>query len=174
MKIINEKKYRNQIIQIFNNIIKNKKKSTNIERGIYDYTIMTAKEKSIDINWLNELFTLIYISKVKIIYFNLQQDNSVNNKYLIEQIANDNIDEYKLAFKTHQELFPENWKDLIEKKEKRENSEKTIDLSLATDQFKCLKCFERVCTFYQQQTRSADEPMTTFINCLKCGNMWKQ
>lgn len=174
MKIENEKKYREKIINIIYKLIKNKKKSINIEKGLYDYTIINAKKKNINENWLNELFTLIYISKFKTIYFNLKQNNSVNNKYLIEGIRNNTIDEYNISFMTHQELFPNNWKELIEKKNKKEKSEKTVDLSLATDEFKCLKCFQRVCTFYQQQTRSADEPMTTFINCLKCGNRWKQ
>lgn len=30
-----------------------------------------------------------------------------------------------------------------------------------TDQFQCGKCRQRKCTYYQMQTRSADEPMTT-------------
>ena len=34
-----------------------------------------------------------------------------------------------------------------------------------TDQFKCSKCHQRKCTYYQMQTRSADEPMTTFVTC---------
>jgi transcription elongation factor S-II len=34
-----------------------------------------------------------------------------------------------------------------------------------TDMFRCGKCGERKCTYYQKQTRSADEPMTTFVNC---------
>jgi len=45
--------------------------------------------------------------------------------------------------------------------------------SAATDEFKCYKCQKRQCTYYQLQTRSADEPMTTFITCLNCGNRWK-
>ena len=42
-----------------------------------------------------------------------------------------------------------------------------------TDEFKCGKCYKRRCTYYQQQTRGADEPMTTFVTCLECGNRWK-
>ena len=42
-----------------------------------------------------------------------------------------------------------------------------------TDQFKCGKCKQRKCTYFQMQTRSADEPMTTFVTCTNCGNRWK-
>lgn len=42
-----------------------------------------------------------------------------------------------------------------------------------TDQFQCGKCKQRKCTYYQMQTRSADEPMTTFVSCVHCGNRWK-
>jgi transcription elongation factor S-II len=43
----------------------------------------------------------------------------------------------------------------------------------ATDIFKCGKCKQRKTTYYQMQTRSADEPMTTFVTCLVCENRWK-
>ena len=42
-----------------------------------------------------------------------------------------------------------------------------------TDLFKCGKCGKRRTTYTQLQTRSADEPMTTFVLCLDCGNRWK-
>lgn len=42
-----------------------------------------------------------------------------------------------------------------------------------TDQFKCGKCKQRKTQYYQMQTRSADEPMTTFVTCTNCGNRWK-
>jgi DNA-directed RNA polymerase subunit M/transcription elongation factor TFIIS len=38
--------------------------------------------------------------------------------------------------------------------------------------YKC-KCGSNKTYFYQLQTRSSDEPMTTFITCIKCGNKWK-
>ncbi|VDP28104.1 unnamed protein product [Soboliphyme baturini] len=42
-----------------------------------------------------------------------------------------------------------------------------------TDMFKCGKCHKKNCTYTQVQTRSADEPMTTFVFCRECGNRWK-
>jgi DNA-directed RNA polymerase subunit M/transcription elongation factor TFIIS len=40
-------------------------------------------------------------------------------------------------------------------------------------QFKCGKCKSVKTTYYQLQTRSADEPMTTYVTCLSCSNRWK-
>ncbi|XP_057477219.1 transcription elongation factor TFIIS-like [Actinidia eriantha] len=42
-----------------------------------------------------------------------------------------------------------------------------------TDEFKCGRCGKKECTYYQLQTRSADEPMTTFVTCVNCNNHWK-
>ncbi|KAI9128813.1 hypothetical protein K1719_000296 [Acacia pycnantha] len=42
-----------------------------------------------------------------------------------------------------------------------------------TDQFVCGKCRKRECTYYQMQTRSADEPMTTYVTCVSCNHHWK-
>jgi DNA-directed RNA polymerase subunit M/transcription elongation factor TFIIS len=40
-------------------------------------------------------------------------------------------------------------------------------------QFKCGKCKSKKTDYYQLQTRSADEPMTTYVTCHGCGNRWK-
>ncbi|GAB5357285.1 hypothetical protein AAMO2058_000361200 [Amorphochlora amoebiformis] len=41
-----------------------------------------------------------------------------------------------------------------------------------SDAFKCYKCKQRKCSYYQIQIRSSDEPMTTKVTCLNCGNRW--
>lgn len=53
------------------------------------------------------------------------------------------------------------------------NSQLAKDTSAETDQFKCGRCQQRKCKYYQMQTRSADEPMTTFVTCVNCGNRWR-
>ena len=35
------------------------------------------------------------------------------------------------------------------------------------------KCGSKKVFSFSKQTRSADEPMTTYVNCLDCGNRWK-
>ncbi len=42
-----------------------------------------------------------------------------------------------------------------------------------TTTFTCGKCKQNKTTYRQLQTRSSDEPMTTFVTCLNCGNRWK-
>ena len=39
--------------------------------------------------------------------------------------------------------------------------------------FTCGRCKSKKTTYYQLQTRSADEPMTTFVSCLNCEKNWK-
>jgi len=39
--------------------------------------------------------------------------------------------------------------------------------------FTCGKCKGTRTTYFQMQTRSSDEPMTTFVTCLTCNNRWK-
>eukprot|EP00762_Andalucia_godoyi_P001621 ANDGO_00285.mRNA.1 Transcription elongation factor S-II len=42
-----------------------------------------------------------------------------------------------------------------------------------TDMFVCSRCKNKKCSYTQKQTRSADEPMTTFVCCMVCFNRWK-
>jgi hypothetical protein len=48
-----------------------------------------------------------------------------------------------------------------------------LTLRQTSDRFKCSNCGQRRTTYYQLQTRSADEPMTVFVTCVNCGRRWK-
>jgi transcription elongation factor S-II len=39
--------------------------------------------------------------------------------------------------------------------------------------FECKKCKKKNSEITQKQTRAGDEPPTTFITCLECGNSFK-
>ena len=73
---------------------------------------------------------------------------------------------------THQELNPDKWTTLIEAKSKRDANKFENQFQAATDTFTCRKCKGNECTYYLMQCKSADEPMTCFVQC-KCGNRWK-
>jgi len=46
-------------------------------------------------------------------------------------------------------------------------------LEAMTDRYTCKKCKSKRCSYYQLQTRSADEGITTYITCLDCGQRMK-
>ena len=171
MKIItNPEKFRNNIIQKINNIIENEKKSKNIEKSIYNFTIKECSRKKVIKKWDNKYFVNIYIDKLRSLWINL---NNKQNKQFLENVKEGIIKSKDIAFLTHQEIYPEIWRDLINAKIQRDKNKFEVDKRGATSEFKCKKCKQRECSYYQLQTRSADEPMTTFVTCLNCGNNWK-
>ena len=158
---------------IFNRIIGDEKYSKNLEIGIYNYTIKQGRIKKIVRKWTNPNFKNIYINRFKTLYNNLNPDGRIQNPNLLKTIKAGEILPRDLAFMSHHEMYPEKWKILIDKKIKKDSLKGSVDLSSATDEFKCGKCKQNKCTYYQLQTRSADEPMTTYVTCLNCGNNWK-
>ncbi|KAI2625977.1 transcription elongation factor [Hypomontagnella submonticulosa] len=42
-----------------------------------------------------------------------------------------------------------------------------------SDSLECSNCKKKMVSYTQAQTRSADEPMTTFCECMNCGKRWK-
>lgn len=173
MIVENPELFRNNLRNKLKFIIKNKKKSINLEIAIYNYCIQESKKKKIVRKWDNKYFVQLYIDRFRSIYQNINPKSSLLNKTLYRKFIKGKINAKKLAFMTHQEMNPKIWKELITAKIKRDKNITEIDTSAATNEFKCYKCKKRQCTYYQLQTRSADEPMTTFVTCLICGNRWK-
>ena len=99
--------------------------------------------------------------------------NLKKNSKLCDKIKTKKIKAHKLAFMTHQEMSPERWQELIDRKKIRDEHRYAPKLDANTDNFTCRKCKSSRCSYYQLQTRSADEPMTTFVTCIDCGNRWK-
>ena len=170
MSIENPVDFRNNLRIKLNKYIKNKNKSENLEKGIYNYAIQEAKRRKVIRKWDNQMFIVIYLDRYKSIFTNISKKKSE----VLKRLKQNKFKAHELASMTHQEIEPKIWKEIIEMKIKRDKSATTIDLSAATDQFTCSRCKKSKCTYYQMQTRSADEPMTTFITCLNCGNNWKQ
>tara|TARA_B100001758_G_C18095266_1_gene445537 strand:- start:39 stop:566 length:528 start_codon:yes stop_codon:yes gene_type:complete len=173
MIIENPTVFRDNLKNKFLEFIKKEDVSINLEKGIFNYTISEAKKKKIVRKWTNKNFVQIYINRFRSVYSNIHPKSKICNKTLLKKLKNKKLSPKKLAFMSHQEMSPKKWKELIEAKIKRDKNLTEVDMSAATDEFKCYKCQKRLCTYYQLQTRSADEPMTTFITCLNCGNRWK-
>ena len=170
---VDQKEFRNNIINKLDLFIENTKISKNLEKSIFNYSIKKAKSKNVVRKWENKYFIQIYVDRFKTIYFNLNPKISTCNKELFNNIKSKKIKAKDLTYMNHQEMNRKKWDKLIQEKIKRDKNLTNDNLSAATDEFKCYKCKKRKCTYYQLQTRSADEPMTTFVTCLNCGNRWK-
>ena len=165
-KIENSELFRSNIRAKINEKLKNEKHSINLEKGIFNYALKEADQRKIVKKWDNKHFVQIYLDRLRSIYINL-------NDSIIEQINNGTVKAHVVAFMTHQELNPDKWTTLIEAKAKRDANKFETNIAAATDTFTCRKCKGNQCTYYQMQTRSADEPMTCYISCVLCGNRWK-
>jgi transcription elongation factor S-II len=167
LKVDNAELFRNNIRKKIDNILHNEKNSLNLEKGIHNWALKEATNRKVVKKWDNPYFAQLYLDRLRTIYFNLKKPE------LLEQIKNGEITPQTLAFMTHQEMDPSHWKELIERKTKRDASKFTTNLQASTDMFTCKKCRSKKCTFYELQTRSADEPATIFVTCLDCGKHWK-
>ena len=162
------------MVKYIDNVVEDIKVSRKIEKGIYNYVIGVSKQKNIQRSWENAMFNNLYKSKVLSVYSNLDKDSYIKNSQLVENIKNGSIKPEKVGFLSVYDTFPDNWKELLNIKSKRDKIKYELKPEAMTNLFKCRKCGSRETSYYEVQTRSADEPMTQFITCLKCENRWKQ
>lgn len=86
---------------------------------------------------------------------------------IVELLQRGNPPRASMPHENPRMLYPEIWNPFIEKEKLLKLKEETM---ASTDAFKCLKCKHKKSIVSQVQTRSADEPATTFVRCLVCGH----
>ena len=165
--------YRQKVIDLFLGLVEDKKIAMRIEGSIFAHSCQLAIERKVIRKWDNIIFKKIYINKSRSLYTNIKTDSYIQNTKLLARVKSKKFDLDNIAFMSYQALFPEHWKKLLDEKFKREKVMYEDKAEAMTDQFKCGRCKSRKCTYYELQTRSADEGMTTFITCINCGNRWK-
>ena len=161
-------------LQSFFQGVLNKEEIIEFESVIYKDCILTVKKKNIVPDWKNPQFLNHYIRTIRHISINLNPNTYIQNKNLYKQYRSGEWGIQELVHLTETELFPELNRELAEKMFQREQRLLEGNKAAATDQFRCPRCSKRQCTFYEMQTRSADEPMTIFIQCVNCGKRWTQ
>lgn len=145
-----------------------------LERGIYNYALEEADRRRVKKVWENPDFQAIYDIASKRTITNIDNTSYLANTRLLERLKEGEFKPHDIPFMAYSELFPEKWGTMIEMAIKRETKMLEVDKSMATDMFRCTRCGKRQCTYYEMQTRSADEPMTQFIRCMNCGKQWRQ
>ena len=147
--------------------------SIDIEKGIYNKTIEKSNKKNIIKKWDNSLFRELYKNYTIQVYSNIKSDSYICNERLFKRLIGKEFKAYEIASMNHQYIFPERWKELEDEKTKRDRYLYEINKDMANKNYTCSRCFKNDTTYYQLQTRSADEPMTTFVTCLNCRKRWK-
>jgi DNA-directed RNA polymerase subunit M/transcription elongation factor TFIIS len=140
-------------------LIRSKFESEEIEHAILTRSVSDAQKWFIDIDWSNSVFVDMYRSRAVSLY---RYRDLAKNMTATEFVDSTAVD-----------LNPKRWTSIIEaliEKEKAMYSKK----STASIFMYCSSCkIKTKCDYYQLQTRSADEPMTTFVTCLECDKRWK-
>jgi transcription elongation factor S-II len=140
-------------------LIRSKFESEEIEHAILTRSVSDAQKWFIDIDWTNSVFVDMYRSRAVSLY---RYRDLAKNMTATEFVDSTAVD-----------LNPKRWSSIIEaliEKEKAMYSKK----STASIFMYCSSCkIKTKCDYYQLQTRSADEPMTTFVTCLECDKRWK-
>ena len=161
MIIQRPKQFRANVREKLDLVLNNRNKSINLEKGAFNYALKEADQLKVVKKWNNAKFVNLYTDRLRSLYLNLDKIPIAVANYK------------KTAFISHHELRPDKWDPLIQLKIAKDKTKFEINVQSATDTFTCRKCHKNQCTYYQQQTRSADEPMTTFVQCINCDNRWK-
>lgn len=113
-----------------------------------------------------------YRTKLRSLILNIKNKQ---NSSLREQILNGSLLPKRLVSMTSAELAPAALKEEMQRMKERNlfHAQGAVEKRAITDRFVCGKCKKREVSYYQMQTRSADEPLTTFCTCENCGNRWK-
>jgi len=149
------------------------KMALNIERGIFNYALYNyIKKGGVKSTYWCDEFKMYYMHRTVIIYNNLNYKSNIKNTNLIKRFFNNDFNEFELVKMNPEELFPEKYTQLtsLYGLDKVEN---TVQMEVPDGIFKCRRCQSYKTTYYQLQTRSADESLTTYVNCTNCGNKWK-
>ena len=145
-----------------------------LETEIYKATLRDAEAKHIVKDWSISIFVSMYKTYMRKIIGNLYNKSYIKNDELMARYKNKEVSFEDICAMDHYDLFKSKWNERIEHQKLIEKRQIEGNKSMATDQFLCKRCHKRECTYYEMQTRSADEPMTIFINCLNCGQNWRQ
>ena len=113
-----------------------------------------------------------YRSKLRSLFQNLK---NISNRELGPRVMSGEITPARFVTMSHEELKSAERRKEDEKllKENMKNAQVPMAEKSVSDALRCGRCGQKKVSYSQAQTRSADEPMTTFCECTVCGNRWK-
>jgi hypothetical protein len=165
----------------------------NAEINILNWAIRRTRENQKEASWENRLFRDFYKQKLHWIIQELQRGERVAvhlniygndvkvGLFVVPQLARrlqtKELNVRCLASYTSDVLWPEGpfarTRLILREKDMEREALKAASEIDYEGLFKCAKCKSTKTRYYQMQTRSADEPMTTYVTCVNCGAKWK-
>ncbi|CEJ88874.1 Putative Transcription elongation factor S-II [[Torrubiella] hemipterigena] len=113
-----------------------------------------------------------YKKKIRSLFSNLKNKA---NKELRKGVNSGDISPDRFVAMTDEDLKSEELrkKEIELEKENMKKAQVPMGEKSISDSLECGKCKKKRVSYTQAQTRAADEPMTTFCECMNCGNRWK-
>ena len=166
----------------------------NCERSVYNWAVQQSRKVADAPSWENRLFRWRY--KQKLLGLATEMKRSVDSvavdlhvaesgrvavnltirPQLVHRLLTKKLEARNLAQYPPEVLWPDGpWAKTLESLAEKDRILQAAKLRESNFEgaFKCGKCKSMKTTYYQLQTRSADEPMTTFVTCHNCNNRWK-
>jgi DNA-directed RNA polymerase subunit M/transcription elongation factor TFIIS len=166
---------RSKVVENFTELLESEDLAVEFELALLRTVNDSATKEDIDKDWSNKIFWNLYRNKAVSLYENLRGKDSYvrNNESWLENLKSKKLSCQKFVEMSAMDMCPARWKSMIEKI--IETEKKLYSKSdMASIVIWCSGCKKKSkCTYYQMQTRSADEPMTTFVTCLECDKKWK-
>ena len=133
--------------------------SDDIEKAILHRCVQESQKWFVDIDWQNPVFVNLYRSRAIALF----QYKHLAVTMTPTEFAETNAVDHN----------PTRWLAMIQERMDREKATYSRNVAASITMF-CRSCKRKTkCDYYQMQTRSADEPMTTFVTCLECDTRWK-
>jgi DNA-directed RNA polymerase subunit M/transcription elongation factor TFIIS len=140
-------------------LVRERFESDEVEIAILNRCIKEAEKWYVDIDWDSRTFRELYRGRAISLY---------PHRALIETMGVDGF-----VNSSPVERSPGMWGDVLQKALEKDKA-KYAKKATANIELWCRSCKKvSKCDYYQVQTRSADEPMTTFVTCLECDTRWK-
>lgn len=116
--------------------------------------------------------TQTYKEKVRSLFQNLKVKNNAD---LGRNVMSGAITPEKFVVMTSKQLQSAEQRKLDAELEEENMKKAQVPMAekSISDTLECSSCKKKMVSYTQAQTRSADEPMTTFCECMNCGKHWK-
>lgn len=144
-----------------------------MEAGVYNWTIAYADSTKILKGWKTPAFARAYMEKARSVISNMDKTSYIRNTELAGRLEGREFLPHDVAFMTPEDAFPALWNDVVDKHLKKKANAFNHKVSAQTNVFWCGKCKKNECSYYEMQTRCADEASTIFVKCVNCGNSWR-